>query len=131
MTDADVKTLLDRLVAAWNSADVTAFGACFTEDTDYVTASGLWWHGRSTVERELARHGRTSGPWPPIMVAPPVIRWLGKKTALVHVPWGEDASASGPFQSPQRRGLFLLVVTREGDAPRVAAFQNTEFSART
>lgn len=37
---ADIEQLFGRLLAAWTANDAEAYGACFTEDCDYVSYDG-------------------------------------------------------------------------------------------
>jgi uncharacterized protein (TIGR02246 family) len=50
MTDNDQLTaLFDRMCQAWTDGDAIAYGACFTEDSDYVSFDGSRARGRAAM----------------------------------------------------------------------------------
>ncbi|WP_327307230.1 SgcJ/EcaC family oxidoreductase [Streptomyces sp. NBC_01298] len=48
-TVASVRTVLDRLVSAWERHDAEAYGALFTEDATYITYVGTFYRGRRDI----------------------------------------------------------------------------------
>jgi len=51
MTTTDVRAFLDRFVHAWQSQDVPALGACYTDDCVVVSPIFNTLSGRSAVEK--------------------------------------------------------------------------------
>ena len=47
--DGALRALFDRMCAAWTAGRATDYGACFTEDCDYVSFDGYRAHGRAAV----------------------------------------------------------------------------------
>ncbi|SCE78085.1 conserved hypothetical protein [Micromonospora coriariae] len=48
--DRDLRDLFDRLMQAWTDNDAVAYGACFTEDSDYVSYDGTRAIGRLDMQ---------------------------------------------------------------------------------
>ncbi|MGW1775966.1 SgcJ/EcaC family oxidoreductase [Streptomyces sp. NPDC002104] len=46
---ASVRSVLDRLVAAWERHDAEAYGELFTEDATYITYVGTFYRGRRDI----------------------------------------------------------------------------------
>ena len=51
MTNAEVRSFLDRFVHAWQSQDVSALGACYTDDCVVVSPIFSTLRGRTAVEK--------------------------------------------------------------------------------
>lgn len=47
--DQELKVLFQRVCQAWTDGDAAAYGACFTDDCDYVSFDGTRAHGRKQV----------------------------------------------------------------------------------
>ncbi|NLU65185.1 SgcJ/EcaC family oxidoreductase [Rhodococcus sp. HNM0563] len=47
--DAQLRDLFDRMCRAWTDGDAKAYGACFSEDCDYVSFDGTRIIGRGAV----------------------------------------------------------------------------------
>ena len=46
---AAIRNVLAELVACWNRADGTAYGALFTDDADYIDVTGAHTHGGAAI----------------------------------------------------------------------------------
>ena len=47
--DQELKVLFQRVCQAWTDGDAAAYGACFTDDCDYVSFDGTRARGREQV----------------------------------------------------------------------------------
>ena len=47
--DQELKVLFQRMCQAWTDGDAAAYGACFTDDCDYVSFDGTRARGREQV----------------------------------------------------------------------------------
>jgi uncharacterized protein (TIGR02246 family) len=57
-TTAEVRTLTDQFVAAWNKHDTVALAAIWTEDGDHGEPDGRTVHGRAEIQKLFAlEHG--------------------------------------------------------------------------
>jgi uncharacterized protein (TIGR02246 family) len=114
--------IVKRLEDAWNAGDGAAFGAPFTPDADFVDIRGVWHAGNaiaaghqqifdtvysgSTVHYELLQ-----------------TRPLDDHVILGHVR-GRLSAPTGPLAG-ENEALASVVIVREGDDHRIAAFHNT------
>jgi uncharacterized protein (TIGR02246 family) len=53
--DRELRALFDRMCATWSAGDAEGYGACFTEDCDYVAFDGYREKGRAAV---VESHGK-------------------------------------------------------------------------
>src|ERR1044072_5715117 len=89
----EIRHLLARLTAAWNSGDAAAYAALFTEEPDYITFFGLHLQGREALEvahRQLFQRptNLTGGG------GEPIVKPLGDGVALVIS--GGGSTVDGP-----------------------------------
>ena len=129
VTDSDnvARDVLQQLEHGWNAANGESFARDFADDADFVDIRGAHHRGRqaiagghdgifqsvyrgSTIRYELIRARQLSGD---------VI--LVHSTAALDVPAGPAAGRS--------RAIQTLVLTRAGDAWRIASFHNTVVAA--
>lgn len=116
------ETTVKRLEDAWNAGDGTAFGAPFARDADFVDIRGVWHSGEeiavghqqifdtiyagSTVRYEVLQ-----------------ARPLDEGIVLGHVR-GRLSAPIGPLAG-EHEALASVVIIRDGDDHRIAAFHNT------
>lgn len=127
---------------SWNGHDMQAFGRCFASDADFVNVNTRWWQGREALERNHAyMHGvlavddkrgitvpeRAHGMFKDTVIAftNSHTRYLNDDVALVHAAW----EITGDPRSPEtRKGLMLIVLTREQGQWQIESVQNTELN---
>ena len=126
---AAVLATLDRITAAWNAGDATAFGAEFTPDATYVTFDGQVLVGRDAVVDvhrwlfEGPLKGSTMGA-ASTGEDTTEVRFLRPDVAHVLV----VAAVRPPDQAettPDRDSVPSFVLVDDGDGWRVTAFHNT------
>ena len=129
-THADARTaaetVMERLENAWNAGDGAAFGAPFAPDADFVTIRGELHSGESIA----AGHQRIFDT----IYAGSTVRYtvLGTRTLddrviLAHVR-GNLSVPAGPLAG-EAEALASVVLVRDGDDHRIAAFHNTLVAA--
>jgi len=117
-----------ELEASWNRADAAAFAALFTEDADFVNVRGDYGSGREAIAGAHAHIWATIYAGSAIRysvarcreVAPGVL--IAHLDALLRIP-------AGPL-SGEIEAIPSLVLVESGDRWLVAAFHNTQISAR-
>jgi uncharacterized protein (TIGR02246 family) len=130
---AAVLATLDRITAAWNAGDATAFGAEFTPDATYVTFDGQVLVGRDAVvdvHRWLfdgPLKGSTMGATSTGDDAPDV-RFLRPDVAHVLVA-GAVRPADQAETAPDRDSVPSFVLVDDGGGWLVTAFHNTRRQA--
>jgi uncharacterized protein (TIGR02246 family) len=97
---------ITSLVAAWNSGDVSAFGAFFTENARYTGTDGILREGRSRIEAML----REYGPGRRVSVHGPISVDRTDQGASAQFHWTETSTKQG------RGGSIdcMLVLTPDG-----------------
>ena len=121
--DATLNDLFDRMCAAWTSGDAAAYGACFTEDSDYVSYDGTHARGRQAMVDNHDRLFRGVLTGSALVGRVELIRYLRPDVAVLHA----TGSVLMPWRAslPKRRlSRQTLVAVREDGAWRVAALHN-------
>ena len=121
-TNDIVETTVKRLEEAWNAGDGAAFGAPFAPDADFVDIRGVWHRG----EEIAAGHQQIFDT----VYAGSTVRYevlgarpLGEGSILGHVR-GRLSAPGGPLAG-ENEALASVVIVRDGDDHRIAAFHNT------
>lgn len=121
--DVRIEELFERLKAAWTAGDARAFGALFTEDSDYVSYDGGIARGRAEHERnhDLLFRGVLTGS--ALVGDLESVRHVAPGVAILH----GTASVLMPWRSalPKRRlSRQTIVVLRTADGWRISAIHN-------
>ncbi|MEU5940470.1 SgcJ/EcaC family oxidoreductase [Micromonospora sp. NPDC047548] len=126
MTDddrAEIQQLFDRLLAAWTANDATAYGACFTPDSDYVSYDGTRATGRTPMQAAHDQLFRGVLAGSALVGEVESIRLVTADVAVVH----GTGSVLMPWRSrlPRRRlSRQTLVAVRTGEGWRFTALHN-------
>jgi uncharacterized protein (TIGR02246 family) len=127
MDDAAIRQVTDAFLAAWNSHDMQAFGSLYRDDADFVNVFGKHWEGATEI---ASAHGYLHETIfkRSCLSAPRVkVKFLGPDVATAHVFW----TLTGLFQPngeplPDRRGILVNVLVREGSGWKIATTHNTD-----
>ncbi len=127
----------------WNRHDMAAFGGLFARDADFVNVVGSEWKGRQDIQRRTAwLHGAIprdttgftkSDPFYGVFKTSSLrftqveVRFLRDDVAVGHASW--DLYGDAHAQQP-RRGVLILVLTRQNGAWLIASAQNTELGGQ-
>jgi uncharacterized protein (TIGR02246 family) len=121
--DSHIEDLFQRFMQAWTDGDAVAFGACFTEDSDYVSYDGTRAVG---LDEHQANHdklfrGVLTGS--ALVGEIEAIRYVTPDVAIVY----GTASVLMPWRSklPKRRlSRQTIVVVNTDDGWRITAIHN-------
>jgi uncharacterized protein (TIGR02246 family) len=115
------------LVDDWNRHDMTRFAQLFAEDADFVNVIGLWWHGRSEIQKQHEALHATRMRQSRLVAMETAVRLLGDDVAVVHVRWRltGDTGIDG-VTLPMRQGVMSLVIVRKGSKWQIESAQNTD-----
>jgi uncharacterized protein (TIGR02246 family) len=120
---ASVIALYQAVLAAWNARDASAYAALFDEAAEVVGFDGSQMQGRAEIERTLrgifADHA--TARYVSIVRG---VRLLAPGVALLRAVVGMVPDG-GTDLNPAVNALQALVALRQGEAWRVAFFQNT------
>ena len=120
-------SLVQRLQDAWNAADGTAFGAPFTPDADFVNVRGEL-HSGAAIAAGHQQIFDTIYAGSTVRYTLLDARELDERVILAHASAHLSVPA-GPLAG-ELDSLASIVVVRDGDDHRVAAFHNTLVAAR-
>jgi uncharacterized protein (TIGR02246 family) len=139
--EEDVRNVLNGFAESWNRHDMHAFGKLFATDADFVNVVGARWKGRQAIQLNHAyAHGTIPVDTPGFESSRAVygifkastlrftqmdVRFLRKDVAVVHASSEllGDARTTDP-----RRGVLILVLTRQDGVWLIASGQNTEIN---
>ena len=122
-----IQTTLDNLSKAWNIHDPKAFSMGFSEDADFTNVRGMSAHGRDSIaifhEKPFATWFSASN----LKTTGKRIRFLTADIAAVDA-WWEMTGAKTPDGKdvPLRKGLFNLVMTKDGENWLVTVMHNMD-----
>jgi uncharacterized protein (TIGR02246 family) len=122
-----VRKIASGFAEAWNRHDMKALSMLFAEDADFVNVVGLWWKGRSEIEKQ---HAAAHADWfkdSRLTMTATAIRFLAPDLAVVHPTW-DLVGARGPLnlERAPRKGIMIQVMKREGGRWWIVAAQNTD-----
>ncbi|MEU9114033.1 SgcJ/EcaC family oxidoreductase [Streptomyces sp. NPDC048483] len=119
-----IRSLFARFLQAWTDNDATAFGACFTDDADYVSYDGTRATGRPALQDNHDRLFRGVLAGSALVGELESVRHVTTDVAVLH----GTASVLMPWRSelPRRRlSRQTLVVVRTAEAGwRISALHN-------
>jgi uncharacterized protein (TIGR02246 family) len=121
--DREIEDLFGRLMQAWTDNDAIAYGACFTEDCDYVSYDGTRAIGRLDMQNAHDRLFRGVLAGSALVGDVESIRHVAPAVAIVH----GTASVLMPWRStlPKRRlSRQTLVAVRTASGWRFTALHN-------
>lgn len=124
---AAVRAVATTLAADWNRHDMKAFAALFTEDADFVNVIGLWWHGRSEIQKQHEVLHATRMRDSRLVATETAVHLLREDVAVIHIRWqlSGDTGLDG-VTLPMRQGVMSLVTVRKGSEWQIASAQNTD-----
>jgi uncharacterized protein (TIGR02246 family) len=122
-TDTEITDLFTDFMAAWTAGDAQAFGALFTDDSDYVSYDGTIARGRAQHEHNHEKLFRGVLAGSALVGDLESIRHVTPDVAIVH----GTASVLMPWRSklPKRRlSRQTIVLVRTPDGWKISAIHN-------
>jgi uncharacterized protein (TIGR02246 family) len=123
---ATLQATIAQLVDAWNTNDMSAFAALFTDDASYVSSIGVRLQGRQAIRDELRDNMASSSEQGRVILTDTSINLIKPDVAVVRNTW-EMPHTAGPAGS--RKGVITHVMVNDGASWRIAALQNTDVKA--
>jgi len=125
--EAAVRAQVGKITTTWNSHDMKAFAQLFSDDAQFVNVVGMWWKNRSEIEAAHADRHRTNFKDSTLTGDVALVKWLRPDVVLAEVSWqltGSKGARGEPM--PTRKGLMMLVLTRDKGEWKIRAAQNTD-----
>ena len=128
-----IRALIGALGDAFAKVDAHAFSMVFHEDADFTNVWGMTAHGRKAIE-EFHRpllEGDGAGPVPSfkhaeLKVLDTRIRFLRPDVACVDATWTQTGAVQNGHDMGFRKGVFMLIATKEGNDWGVAVMHNMD-----
>jgi uncharacterized protein (TIGR02246 family) len=119
--EAAIRENVKQMVSGWNTKSGALFATPFTEDADYVVINGNYIKGRAAIEQGHQRIFDTVYKDTTLTLEIKQIRFLRPDIAVVHV----SGHREGPAKEPAQGAMITMVMTKEKQGWKIAAFQNT------
>ena len=128
-----IRALVAAMGEAFAKLDAHAFSMVFHEDADFTNVWGMTAHGRKAIE-EFHRpllEGDGAGPIPSfkhaqLEVLDTRIRFLRPDVASVDATWTQTGAVQNGHDMGLRKGLLMLIATKEGNDWGVAVMHNMD-----
>ena len=128
-----IRALVAAMGDAFAKLDPHAFSMVFHEDGDFTNVWGMSAHGRKAIEdfhRPLLE-GDGAGPIPSfkhaqLTVLDTRIRFLRPDVAAVDATWTQTGAVQNGRDMGPRKGLLMLIATKQGDDWGIAVMHNMD-----
>jgi uncharacterized protein (TIGR02246 family) len=124
-----IRQLFTRLEEAWNAGDATAYGECFTPDSDYITFDGSHVQGRDANADAHRKLFETFLKGSKLTGQISDLRFLSPDVAVLHAT-GNVKLRWQSRPAPGRESIQTYVAVKQDGAWRFAAFHNSRILQR-
>jgi uncharacterized protein (TIGR02246 family) len=124
--EAAIRENVKQMASGWNTRSGAVFATPFAEDADYVIINGSYIKGRAEIEQSHQRIFDTIFKDTTVTLNVKQIRFLRPEVAVVHVSGRRDS----PTKELVEETLVTMVMTKEKQNWKIAAFQNTAVASR-
>jgi len=122
--EAAIRENVRQMESGWNTKSGALFAKPFAEDADYVVINGMYFRGRAAIEKAHQHIFNTVYKNTTVSLSIKQIRFLRPDVAVVHVTGHKDAPE---YEKEFVSDAFVtMVMTRDKDGWKIAAFQNTQ-----
>jgi uncharacterized protein (TIGR02246 family) len=131
MDDQAIRRLIDDFLSAWNRHDMRAFGSLYRDDADFVNVYGTHWQGATRIADEHGALHETIFRSSRLTASRVEVKFLNPDVATAHVFWDLSGLVRPNGEpAPDRRGILINVLVRDGSTWRIAATHNTDIVPR-
>lgn len=135
--EAAVRGLMASFGEAFAKLDAHAFSLIFHEDADFTNVFGMSAHGRKAIEdfhRPLVE-GDGAGPIPSFKhaefkVLETKVRFLRPDVASMDVTWTQTGAVQNGKDMGPRKGLLMLIATKQRDGWGIAVMHNMDLPVK-
>ena len=124
--EAAVRENVRQLESGWNAKSGASFAKPFAEDADYVVINGMQIKGRGAIAEGHQHIFDTVYKESVLSLSVKQVRMLRADVAVVHVSGRLKTTRGADAQEGD--AVITLVMTKEGGAWEIVAFQNTAVS---
>lgn len=124
--EADIRKVEVAQQESWNSHDIKAYAALFTEKADVVNVLGWWWKDRAELEAKLSRAHGFVFKKSTLTIGEVDVKFLTPGIAVVHARWQMTGAMSPDGSHTPEIGIQTQVLQKLDGKWLIAAFQNTD-----
>ena len=124
--EAAIRENVNQMVSGWNTKSGAVFATPFAEDADYVIINGSCIKGREVIAKSHQGIFDSIFKDTTLTLNVKQIRFVRPEVAVVHVSGHRD----GPTKDLVQDAMITLVMTKEKQGWKIAAFQNTAVASR-
>lgn len=121
------RAIAAAFVDDWNLHDMKKFGELFAPDAQFVNVIGMWWRGRSEIQRQHESLHATRMRNSHLVATETEVQPLRPDVAILHIRWQltGDSGIDGVTLS-MRQGVMSLVAAKTGGTWQIVSAQNTD-----
>lgn len=119
--EAAIRDNVKLMVTGWNTKNGAHYAQAFAEDADFVVINGNYVKGRAAIEKQHQQIFDTIFKDTTVSLDVKQIRFLRADVAVVHASGRRD----GPTDNLKQGAIITMVMTKEKQGWKIAAFQNT------
>lgn len=125
--EAAVTAVVQEFAACWNAHDMSAFGALFAPDADFVNVVGMRWQGRAAIQAAHEASHASMFRSSQLTIENTDVRFLGPSVAVTRSQWTLVGHTSPDGRAlPQRRGYLTHVLVEREGRWLIVVSQNTD-----
>ena len=122
--EKQIRKLFDTMKQAWEDADAAAFGACFTEDSDFVSFRGEHYKGKASNITAHEKSFNSTLKNTRLYINIKSIRFLNETMAVVHA----EGTVLKEFETPTNCNLKYAtnMLIKEQGTWKITSFHNSQ-----
>jgi uncharacterized protein (TIGR02246 family) len=122
-----VNAVVNEFASAWNRHDMQAFGDLFTPDAEFVNVVGIWWKGRTEIQKAHQFAHSTMFKASRLVLLETTVRFYGLDVAVSRSKWSLEGHLDPDGKAlPPRTGILLNVLVAGDTGWKIAESQNTD-----
>jgi uncharacterized protein (TIGR02246 family) len=119
--------LMNAIEGAWNAGDVKSYARLYSRDAVYLTRAGIFWTGRTAIERGHAAAFRDDLKGTVLRIQIKRLRFLTPRTAVAHC---AIELGGGARHIHKVRAVTRFELRKNGARWEIEAARTREISAR-
>lgn len=125
--EASVLAVARQFAVCWNAHDMSALGALFAQDADFVNVVGMRWKGRAAIQTAHQESHSNMFRSSRLAIGNTDIRLMSPSVAVSRSEWTLVGHTTPDGQAlPERRGYLTHVLEKQGDGWLIVVSQNTD-----
>jgi|SRR5699024_6631074 len=126
--------LFNKYIRFWNNHDIKNWGMLFTDNTEFITWSGIKYHSNSENVKEHSKAHQLLSDHDQNMTYNLNIQnvsFIRKDIAIVYAAWNWENFKTTNFYTESRTGILMMLLLKENGSWLIRYTQNTRTDKRT